>query len=54
MGLTKTEVLNHFKNNFHRRTLFCEYCFNSLKKTREGKLYCHNEMCLNHKEETVI
>jgi len=47
-ALTKKQVLREFEHATDEQ-YFCAYCYNTLKKTKEGTLYCPNEMCYNDK-----
>ena len=44
--LTKKEVIDWF-TTFQSKDFFCPFCCGKLQKTKEDKLYCPNEMCLN-------
>jgi len=46
--LTKTQVLGEF-SNAGDKDLFCVFCYETLKETDEGTLFCPNEMCLNER-----
>jgi len=46
--LNKKQVLQQFENATNDQ-LFCVFCYDTLIETKEGTLYCPNEMCLNER-----